>query len=146
MDLSSVTETLKSKHHHLSSESKPQTASDRGDFVHGAAALLNNHVWEFCHLDFSVISFFDQVHHGQRRALHHRTGPLPVSIVTALWLLASSGASERLVPGRLYDPVLSPGQLSEVDKVLLPATLAAVWTGVTVTLGSVDMEMNDFSS
>ncbi len=122
-----------------------ETVSDWSDFVHGAATLLNNHIGELCHLDFSVISLFHQVHHGQRRTLHHCTGPLPVSIVTAFGLLASSSASEGLVPGRLDDPVLSPGQLTEIDEMLLPATLAAVWAGVTVPLRSVGMEMKDFS-
>lgn len=121
-----------------------ETVSDWRNLVHGAATLLNNHIGELCHLDFSVISLFHQVHHGQRCTLHHHTGPLPVSIVTAFGLLASSCASEGLVPGRLDDPVLSPGQLTEIDEILLPATLAAVWAGVTVPLGSVGMKRKDF--
>ncbi len=66
-------------------------------------------------------------------------------MVTVFGLLASSCASEGLVPGRLDDPVLSPGQLTEIDEMLLPAALAAVWAGVTVPLGSVGMKMKDFS-
>lgn len=143
MDFSSITLRHFILQHHLSFESKPQTVSDRRDFVHGAATLFYNHVREFCHLNFSVISLFHQIHHGQRRALQHRAGPLPISIVSALGLLASSSASERLVPGRLNDPVLSPGELTEVDEMLLPATLTAAWAGVTVTLGSVGMTIKE---
>lgn len=108
--------------------------SCEGNVVHGAAALLHDHVGKFGHFDFRVIALFHQVHHGQRGALHHRAFPLAGSVKGARWLPAAPHTAERLVPRRLDHPVLRPGQSAEVNEVLLTAAhlLVFVWLAVTV--------------
>lgn len=102
-----------------------------GDVVHRARAPLYNHVGEFSHFYLSVVPLLHQVHDGQRGALRHRAPPLPVAVV-ALGLLAASGAPEGLVARRLDDPVLRPGESTEVDEVLFPAAGVLVLVDVAV--------------
>lgn len=102
--------------------------------VHGAAALLHDHVRKLGHFDFGVIALFHQVHHGQRGTLHHRALPLAVSVNAALWLPAAPRTAERLVPRGLDHPVLRPGQSAEINEVFFTAAqlLVFVWLAVTV--------------
>ncbi len=102
-----------------------------GDVVHRARTPLYNHVGEFSHFYLSVVPLLHQVHDGQRGALRHRAPPLPVAVVT-LGLLAASGAPEGLVACGLDDPVLRPGESTEVDEVLLPAAGVFILVDVAV--------------
>lgn len=108
--------------------------SHKGNIVHGATALLHDHVRKFSHFDFGVISLFHQVHHRQRGAFHHRTFPLAVGVNPALWLPAAPCTAERLIPCRLDHPVLRPGQSAEINEVFLPAAhiLTSVWLAVAM--------------
>lgn len=108
--------------------------SYKGNVVHGAAALLYDHVRKFGYFDFGVISLFYQVHHGQWGAFHYCTFPLAISVNPVLWLPAAPCTAKRLIPCRLDHPVLRPGQSAEINEVFLPAAqiLTSVWLTVTV--------------
>lgn len=101
------------------------------NIIHCAPTLLYDHVGELCHLDLGVVAFFDQVHHGKRCALDHRTFSLSITIVT-LGLLAPTGAPERLITCWLNDPVLGPRKGTEVNEVLLTAACTCICVGFTV--------------
>lgn len=105
--------------------------SDYGEVVHRAGAPLHDHVWEFRHFYLGVIALLHQVHDGEGGALRHHAPPLAVAEV-ASGLLAASCAPEGLVASRFDDPVLRPGEGTEVDEVLLTAAGVFVLADVTV--------------
>lgn len=106
-----------------------------GQVVHCARTPLYNHVGELGHFDLGVVALLHQVHDGQGSALGHRAPPLAVAVV-ALWLFAAPGAAEGLVTRRLDDPVLRPGERTEVDEVLLPAAGVFVLVEVAIAAGT----------
>jgi len=91
--------------------------------VRDAAALLDDHVGKLGRFDLGAVAPLDEVHHGERGALCHGAGALPVAEAPqrAGGLQAPPRAPVRLVPCRLDDPVLRPGELAEADVVFLPA-------------------------
>lgn len=113
------------------SHSSNVSTSDYRDVVHCAATLLHDHIREFCHFDLCVVALFHQVHHWQRRALHHGAFPLSVTVV-ALRLFARASAPECLVPCWFDDPVLGPREGSEVNEVLFTTTGWLVGVGFAV--------------
>lgn len=91
--------------------------------VCNAAALLNDHVGKLACFNLGAVAPLDEVHHGEWGALCHGTGALPIAEAPqgAGGLQAAPRAAVSLVPRRLDDPVLCPGELAEVDVVFLPA-------------------------